>query len=55
MNPNQHYLSLLGLCMRAGELVTGEELTLEAVRKKNVALVLLASDASENTAKKSAR
>lgn len=38
--------------MRAGELVTGEELTLEAVRKGNVAIVLLANDASANTEKK---
>lgn len=48
----EKWLSLLGLAARARELVTGEELVLQDVRKKRVQLVLIASDASESTAKK---
>ena len=43
---------LLGLAMRARKIVTGEEMVLQAVRNGQARLVLLASDASENTAKK---
>jgi len=43
---------LLGLAMRAGKVLSGEEMVLQAVRSGKARLVLLASDASENTAKK---
>lgn len=43
---------LLGLAMRARKVITGEELVLQAVRSNQAKLVLLASDASANTAKK---
>ena len=44
-------LNLLGLAMRAGKLVTGEELTLKIfVQTKK--FVFVAQDASENTRKK---
>ncbi len=52
MNNDRNLLSLLGLCQRAGQLITGEELVLGEVRKQTVKLVLLASDASSNTEKK---
>ena len=42
----------LGLAQRAGKLITGEELVVKAVRAKQVHLVILAGDASENTRKK---
>ena len=42
----------LGLCRRAGKLVIGTPLVLEAVRKGKASLVLLAADVSENTEKK---
>jgi ribosomal protein L7Ae-like RNA K-turn-binding protein len=45
-------LSRLGLAMRAGKLISGEETVLKAVRSGEAKLVLLAGDASENTAKK---
>lgn len=45
-------LNLLGLAMRAGKLITGEELTINEIRRQKAALVLVASDASENTKKK---
>lgn len=43
--------SWLGLSMRAGKLVSGEDTTLRDVKKERVHLVLIASDASENTKK----
>ncbi|OBZ16919.1 MULTISPECIES: ribosomal L7Ae/L30e/S12e/Gadd45 family protein [Bacillales] len=45
-------LSQLGMAMRAGKLITGDEIVLKAVRNKKVHLVILAGDASENTKKK---
>ncbi|MNV61461.1 putative ribosomal protein YlxQ [compost metagenome] len=45
-------LSNLGLAMRAGKVVTGEESVLKAVRSAEAKLVLLAGDASDNTQKK---
>lgn len=45
-------LSGLGLAMRAGQLVTGDEGVLDAVRTGKARLVVLAADASENTRKK---
>jgi ribosomal protein L7Ae-like RNA K-turn-binding protein len=48
----QKVLNLLGLAMRAGKLVTGEELALKEVRGKKAHLVFVAHDASENTKKK---
>lgn len=51
MNSNK-LLSGLGLAMRAGKLVTGDEGVLDAIRTGKAKLVLLAVDASENTSKK---
>ncbi|OWR27887.1 50S ribosomal protein L7ae [Saccharibacillus sp. O23] len=45
-------LSGLGLAMRAGKMVTGDELVLKAVRSREAKLVVLAGDASSNTQKK---
>lgn len=45
-------LSYLGLAMRAGKIVTGDEAVLKAVRSAEAKLVLLAGDASDNTQKK---
>lgn len=44
-------LSQLGMAMRAGKLITGDEIVLKAVRNKKVHLVVIAGDASENTKK----
>ncbi|MBQ9793980.1 MAG: ribosomal L7Ae/L30e/S12e/Gadd45 family protein [Clostridia bacterium] len=44
-------LGVLGLARRAGALAIGTNSVLEAVRKKKAFLVLVAADASENTAK----
>ncbi|WP_018757887.1 L7Ae/L30e/S12e/Gadd45 family ribosomal protein [Paenibacillus terrigena] len=44
--------SHLGLAMRAGKLITGDEIVLKAVRAGQAHLVIVAGDASENTKKK---
>jgi ribosomal protein L7Ae-like RNA K-turn-binding protein len=51
-NPNDRFFSQLGLAMRAGKLVTGDEAALTAVRSREAKLLIIASDASENTKKK---
>lgn len=45
-------LNLLGLAMRAGKLISGEELVIKSIRNQRADLVLVAQDASENTKKK---
>ncbi|WP_200965963.1 YlxQ family RNA-binding protein [Insulibacter thermoxylanivorax] len=46
------FLSLLGLAQRAGKLAGGEEKALQAIQQGKAHLVILAVDASANTAKK---
>ena len=50
MDQNKIY-SLLSLSMRAGKVKSGEFATLEAIRKRTAQLVIVSSDASENTTK----
>lgn len=50
MNPK--FSGLLGLAMRAGALVCGESKVTNAVRSEKCSLLIVASDASENTKKK---
>ncbi|MEI7026332.1 L7Ae/L30e/S12e/Gadd45 family ribosomal protein [Paenibacillus sp. y28] len=50
MNPKTK--SYLGLAMRAGKLVTGDEGVLKAVRSGEARLVLIAEDAAGNARKK---
>ncbi|WEK56148.1 MAG: YlxQ family RNA-binding protein [Candidatus Cohnella colombiensis] len=45
-------LSRLGLAMRAGKLVSGEEIVIKAIRSGEAKLIVLAQDASDNTGKK---
>jgi len=52
MNHNQKFLGLLGLAMRAGQVVSGEEGVLAAVKSQKAALVIIAADASDGTKKK---
>lgn len=44
--------SLLGLCMKAGKLLSGEFSVEKGIKEGNVCLVIVASDASDNTKKK---
>ena len=50
MDSNKVY-SMLGLCMRAGKLKSGELSVLEAVRGGKAQAVIISEDASENTKK----
>ena len=45
-------LSSLGLCMRSGNLISGDFSVSEAIRKHNAHFVIVAEDASDNTKKK---
>lgn len=45
-------LNMLGLAMRAGKLVTGEEAVVKEIRTQNAELVFVAQDAGKNTHKK---
>lgn len=50
--PNeQKLLGFLGLCKKAGKLIFGFDMTVEAMQKKTAASVLLSSDCSERTAR----
>lgn len=51
MDNKQKALNLLGLAQKAGKLLSGESLVLEAVRRNDAKIVVLAIDASENTSK----
>jgi ribosomal protein L7Ae-like RNA K-turn-binding protein len=46
------FLQLLGLANRAGKVITGEDHIISHIRNNKVKLVIVASDASENTKKK---
>ncbi|WP_026333374.1 ribosomal L7Ae/L30e/S12e/Gadd45 family protein [Peptostreptococcus anaerobius] len=50
MNEKKLY-SMIGLCMRSGNLVSGDDTTLNEVKKERVSLVIIAEDASKNTTK----
>ena len=49
---NNKVLSLLGLCMKAGFLSTGEVAVESAIKSGKANIVILANDASSNTIKK---
>ncbi|UQS86507.1 ribosomal L7Ae/L30e/S12e/Gadd45 family protein [Nicoliella spurrieriana] len=49
---NQKYLNLIGIAKRAGKVVTGEAIILNAIRKHHVALLIIASDTGQATTKK---
>lgn len=52
MNNEQKILNLLGLARRANQLISGEGMVIDAIRKGTPHLVIVAEDASENTKKK---
>lgn len=49
---NERLLQLLGLAARARKVVSGEELVVKEIRHNKAKLVLLATDASNNSSKK---
>lgn len=48
---NEKFMNLLGLCMRAGRIVTGEDACIKAIRAETAALAILDGSASENARK----
>ena len=48
---NDRLLSFLGICKRAGYLISGAETVTKAVREGKAKLVLYASDVSDNSLK----
>ena len=48
---NRQALNMLGLCMRAGRLASGEQACLAAIRRGTACLVLVDASASANTQK----
>ncbi|AEB29780.1 hypothetical protein CAR_c10870 [Carnobacterium sp. 17-4] len=52
MIEEQKVLNLLGMATRAGKLTTGEDLSLKEIRNQSAKIVIVATDASENTKKK---
>lgn len=48
---NDRLLNFLGLCKRAGALLSGAETVTKAVKENKARLVLYASDTSENSLK----
>ncbi|SDC87579.1 Ribosomal protein L7Ae [Paenibacillus sp. UNCCL117] len=49
---NNRFFSNLGLAMRAGKVITGEEAVIESIRSGEAKLVIVAEDASAGTLKK---
>ena len=47
----ENIVNFLGLAMRAGKVKTGEAVVLNEIKKNKVKLVIIASDASDNTTK----
>jgi len=45
-------LSILGLAMRAGKVVSGEDMVLRAIRSRKAKFILLSQDAGKNTKKR---
>lgn len=52
MNEEQKIYQLLGIATRARKVITGEDLTVREVQAGKAHLVIITSDASENTMKK---
>ena len=42
---------LLGICAKAGDIVSGTDITIETIEKKKAKLVIVAKDCSEKTIK----
>lgn len=44
-------LNMLSIAMKAGKVVSGEDMTLESIKARRAYLVIIAADASDNTKK----
>ncbi|MGT2771573.1 YlxQ-related RNA-binding protein [Streptococcus marimammalium] len=52
MNNSKQLSNLLGLAQRAGKLISGEELVVNAIQSQKAILIFLANDAGLNLVKK---
>lgn len=52
MNQSDRALSFLGLAARARKIISGEEMVVKGIQQGKVQLVIVATDASDNTKKK---
>lgn len=52
MDHKEKVLQLLGLVMRAGKLVTGEDATIRSIQNGQAKIVLIAKNTGENTTKR---
>ena len=52
MHQTDKALSYIGICKKSGRIVTGTEMTCEAIRSAKIKLAVYSSDASENTEKR---
>ena len=52
INNQDAVLRFLGLCMRAGQIVSGQDACVTKIRNKEVAVVFLDEGASDNTIKR---
>ncbi len=48
----ENFLSTVGIAVRAGKVVSGEDAVVETIRNAKAHLVVLANDAGKNTTKK---
>ncbi|HLQ75000.1 MAG TPA: ribosomal L7Ae/L30e/S12e/Gadd45 family protein [Alloiococcus sp.] len=51
MDNKQKALNLLGLAQRAGKLMTGESMVLDAIKQNKAIIVIVASDSSKRSIK----
>ena len=51
-NTESRVISFLGLCMRAGRIISGQEACVDLIRQGEAALALMDADASDNTRKR---
>lgn len=49
---NERFLTMLGMCAKAGKCAFGETACLSSVRSRKARLMLVSSDASENSKKR---
>ena len=49
--PNNRISGFLGICRKAGKLVSGFDMTVETIQKGTAEVILLSSDCSERTAR----
>ena len=52
MNNEQKIYSCIGMANKAGKLVSGEEIVRNSMRQKKVLILIISSDASDNTKKR---